>query len=387
MRNVILALAAILAFGGGAAAFEWKEPPSGLPETFTIGLHAADTILDGDYALAAGAGFNLAVPVRPGLEYNRALLKACAAAKIKAVVWDSRIASWNVGGWELHGRALEEYRKSEATAGYVLYDTLLLPPPRAPANWWRVREIGGADPAHFRYVESVHPSQFPNDGACRDYLRRYFAGCSAYVLYEEAQPFSAAAIKAMKMIAEESNAAGRVWWRRTLLTDASPAMLRWQACSAAAAGAKAVFWLAIRPMTTGKGEATLLGDDGEPAPCYEAAKAVNARLAAFGPLLMRSMATTFYTIGDMPENVRAPNNSPIASLTSDAERDGFLVGLPNTGDSRYAFIVRKPSDADKPAQVQVQLTEGTTATLVETGQPLAGPLSLLPGEGQLLQIK
>ena len=405
MRQVATACLLILAIPATQAFCDWQEPPSGLPGNFIIGLQSAEVIADGDYALAADAGFNLAVPVRPGLEYARALMWACFCADIRMVAWDPRISTYELNDWDVYSQMFQEYRDFPTVAGYVLYDLLVVPPSRLPSLGWHVREIGGADGFRFRYAEVVPMSGFPDENAYRQYLRQYYrAGC-AFAVYEETAPFSRDAIRAMKATAEGAAQATeegrqapayqritvrREWWRRCRLADADPAMLRWQAYSAAAAGARGIIYLVARPVGAGSCSArtdSLLDAAGAPSAAFDVTKAANTRLAAVGRMLMAATSSSFYTLGTMPESLPAPAGAPIASVRSSAENDGFLVGVLNDGAARYAFIVRAPSPGRQPAQVQIELAANTTATIAETGQPLNGPLALLPGEGQLLQIR
>ncbi|HUW33744.1 MAG TPA: hypothetical protein VM223_19210 [Planctomycetota bacterium] len=368
---------------------EWKEPPPGLPDTFTIGLQASDRIVDSDYALAAQAGFNLVVPIRPGLEPSQALLKACSAAGIKAVVWDSRFSTYDLGDWAVYGKAFADYRGSNAVAGYMAYDSITVPPARVPWMGWHMRELGGSAPDQYRYCELVPMNRLTPDGY-RRYVRHYLGSIASFALYEETDPFSADALRAMKITVDAANSEGKVWWRRCRLADTTPEMIRWQAYSAAAAGAKGIIYLIARPIDTGSPATSrsdsLLDPDGKPTGAFEAAKAVNARLTAIGPILMKAVKPVFYTTGTMPENVEPPAGAPITAIRSSVEGDGFLVGVLGTGDERYAMVVRKPSPGAEPASLQLQFAAGVSAAAVDSGEP-AERLALLPGEGTLTKIK
>ena len=376
--------AAMLAACAGASA-AWVEPKPALPTNFTIGLQAAAEIDAHDYALAAQAGFNLVLPSRPGMQYNQALLAAAEAAGIKAVVWDPRMSTYDLGDAWLRGLAFNEYRRSKAVSGYMLNDTITVPPARLTPLGWRIRDFLNAAPQSFCYCEATPPSDFQSNAAYRRYMRRFLHSGIGFAAYEEDAPFSAAALGNMKAVSEICQAGGKPWWRRCRLADATPAMIRWQAYSAAAAGARGVIYLAARPLGESRPD-SLLDAGGKPSAAYEAAKLTNARLAALGPILMASRSVALCRVGSVPGELSTIAGSLVESVTSDAEDDGFVVGLLADGDTRYALVVRKPSAADKPALVSVKLGEGK-ATVVETGQPLDGPLSLLPGEGQLLRIR
>jgi len=399
MRRIFLSCLIVLAFALPAWC-EWKEPPTGLPGTFMIGLQAIDRIVDSDYALAAQAGFNLVVPIRPGLDPSQALLKACSAAGIKAVVWDSRFSTYDLYDWVVSGEAFAAYRGSNAVAGYMAYDSITVPPARLPSMGWHMRELGGGAPEQFRYAEAVPMGRMPDANSYRRYIRSFFDSLGALAVYEETDPFSAAALDAMKITADAASSTGRgadaakiadrVWWRRCRLADATPEMIRWQAYSAAAAGAKGIIYLIARPLDTGSAATSrsdsLLDSTGKPADALEAAKAVNARLAAMGPILMKAANPAFYTAGTMPANLAPPADAPITAIASSVEGDGFLVGVLAAGDGRLAMVVRKPSAPAGPANLQLQFAPGVSATLVETGGP-GQRLALLPGEGVLLKIK
>jgi len=369
----------------GIASAAWVEPKPVLPTDFTIGLQAAAEIDAHDYALAAQAGFNLVLPARPGEEYNKALLAAAEAAGIGAVAWDPRMSTYDLGDGAIRMQAAAAYRGAKALRGYIMFDTIYLPPAWLFSTPWRVRDFMHADSRIFCYCEATPPGDFQSSAACRQYFRRFLASSIGFAAYEEGAPFSAAALGNMKAVSEICQADGKPWWRRCRLADTSPAMIRWQAYSAAAAGARGVIYLAARPLGESRPD-SLLDAGGKPSAAYEAAKQTNARLAAIGPILMASRSVALCRVGSVPGELSTIAGSLVESVTSDAEDDGFLVGLLADGDTRYALVVRKPSAADKPALVSVKLGEGK-ATVVETGQPLDGPLSLLPGEGQLLRIR
>ena len=391
---------------------QWKEPPTALPDTFTIGLQASDRIVESDYALAAEAGFNLVVPVRPGQEPSQALLKACSAAGIKAIVWDSRLSTYDLSDWDIYNQAFAAYRDSRAVAGYMVYDSIVVPPARLAGMGWHMRELGGGAPEKYRYAEAVPMSRMPDANAYRRYVRSFFMSGGALAVYEETDPFSAAALEALKITGEAAKDAMRaaaegarsrgrggaeadannvrVWWRRCRLASATPEMIRWQAYSAAAAGAKGIVYLIARPLDTGNPATSrsdsLLDSSGKPVDIFETAKAVNARLAAMGPALMKAADAALYTVGAMPANLPSPDDAPITGIKSSIEGDGFLAGVLTGADGRLAMVVRKPSAAAVPADLTIQFAPGVSGTIAGTGKP-AERLTLLPGEGALLQIK
>ena len=382
-----LCLAATLFVFCCAADARWRPAPPSLPRKFTIGLHSAVTINDADYALAAKAGFDLAVPVRPGLDYSRALADACGRAQMKAVVWDPRFSTYDAGGEDVTASAIRDHRDHPAVAGYVVSNYQLVPPSRTVASFWVVRTIGLGDPPRFRYVEALHPKEFLDAKDCEEYLGRYSKMYSGYVLYEEDDPFSADALGAMAAVGKTCAERREPWWRRCRIDDASGPMIRWQAYSAAAAGARGIIYLIARPLPGCRTD-SLLDAEGNPAPIYETAQATNRRLASLGPTLMTMQSATFYAVGNMPDgSPRPPDDSPIKSVASGVKGDGFLVGLLRGPGGGFAFVVRKPGGADKPAPVTVRCAAGRNAVVVESGKALNGPLDLLPGEGQLLRIE
>jgi len=386
VRVLLPGLAASLIVVCSTAAADWRMHRTGLPWTFTIGLHAPATIEKDDYPLAAAAGFNLALPLRPGPGYCRALLRACGRAHIKAVAWDPRLATDNVGGWKLYKAGLAEYNKFNSLAGYAVTNYHVVPPGCLFNVFYRVRELGNADRRRFVYMQASPLGEFRSESSYENYLNRYLYTGIGYVLYEEAAPFSTEAMRAMQVVARVCSRRGSTWWRRCCIDKPSAPMIRWQAFAAAAAGAKGVIYLVLRP-AGGRRTDALLGADGRPSPIYDAARATNRRITALSPTLMASRSSAFYTVGTMPENpTRPPRASPVASVISSIENDGFLVGVLR-GRGRHIFIVRKPSDTTGAAQVTIKWAGQWKGTVVETGEPLEGPLTLLPGEGQLIRVK
>lgn len=382
-----LCLAAALFVFCCAADARSRPLPPGLPRNFTIGLHSAVTINDADYALAAKAGFNLAVPMRPGLDYSRALADACGRAQMKSVVWDPRLSTHDAGGGDFTTSAIRDHRGHRAVAGYVVSNYQLVPPSRTATSFWSIRLFGIEDPPRFRYVEALHPKEFTDAEDCEEYLRRYSDMHSGYVMYEEDDPFSADALKAMAVVGKACAERSKPWWRRCRIDDASGPMIRWQAYSAAAAGAHGIIYLIARPLPGCRTD-SLLDAEGKPAPIYETVQATNRRLASLGPTLMAMQSATFYSVGNMPDgSPRPPDDSPIKSIASGVKGDGFLVGLLRGPAGDFAFVVRKPGGADKPAPVTIRCAAGRNAVVVESRRALNGPLDLLPGEGQLLRIE
>jgi len=386
MSRIALALMVALMLFDHAAAAGRRRPRPDLLRGFAIGLHAGVTIEEADFLLAADAGFNLVLPQRPGADYSRALLNACRRSAMKGVVWDPRLATCNVGGRKLLREALRLYRRSSALAGYVVSNYLSAPPAHITTLASRVRELGAADRRRFRYLEALHLREFSGEDSYTRYLDHYLNMGTGYVLYEEDDPFSAGALKAMQAVSKTCRRRGNIWWRRCRLQNISDRMIRWQAYSAAAGGARGVIYLVTRPVP-GYRTDSLLTVEGRPGAAYDAARATNRRLYALSPTLTAIRPSTFYTTGSMPEgSPPCPDDSPVASIASDVEDDGFLVGLFKDG-GQHVFIVRKPSDAPDAAQVTIQWAANRQGTVVETGDVLDGPLSLLPGEGQLLRVE
>ena len=132
---------------------------------------------------------------------------------------------------------------------------------------------------------------------------------------------------------------------------------------------------------------SLLDAAGQPTPLAAEAGLINARLAEIGPVLMRAESNGFYTVGQMPAQIPAPADSPLAGVASDAENDGLMVGLFSQGQDRYAMVVRKPSDCVDVARVQIEPKPGSGVFSLE-GTPIAGnSLDLLPGEGRLVLLR
>jgi len=361
----------------------WRIPDPGLPKRFVIGIDTAAEVNTDDYRLVAKAGFNLVVPQRPGEEYNSALLKACEATGLKCVVWDPRISTPGLGEWSIRNEGMRSYKASPALAGYRSRNILPVTPAGAIEMWYAVTSIGNADQERFRYLEACHPAEFSDDDQFRRYLRQYLTRGLGYALYSEDDPYSAEAVAALRKVAEGCSRGNNQLWRRCRLPDASPAMIRWQAYSSAAGGAKGIIYCIVRPIAGSRAD-SLLDAAGAPTPACEAARAVNRRLAAIGPVLVKVRPSALYTVGSIfGQDRQPPNDSPIAEIESSAQDDGFLVGLLDGG--RYAFVVRKP-EGDDAAEVTIQCAAGKHAAVVETGKP-AESLSLLPGEGQLLEIR
>ncbi|NQT19479.1 MAG: hypothetical protein HQ592_07225 [Planctomycetes bacterium] len=370
-----------------AAQAQRRAPRYGLPRKFTIGLHAGATIDPADYALAAKAGFNLAVPLRPGLNYSRALADACGRAQMNAVVWDPRLATCDAGGAGLTAEVIREYGDRRAVAGYIVSNYQLVPPSRTTLLFWCVAELGMRAPRRFRYVEALHPKEFSGEKSCRQYIERHLDMGSGYVLYEEDDAFSSDSLAAMALVGKACAEHRKPWWRRLRIDGASGPMIRWQAYSAAAAGAHGIIYLIARPLPGHRAD-SLLDAEGKPAPIYETARATNKRLALLAPTLMAMQSATFYAVGNMPDgSPQPPDDSPIESITSGVKDDGFLVGLLQSFGRSYAFVVRKPRGADLPAPVTVRCAGGRIAVDVESGGTIDGPLDLLPGEGRLFLIK
>lgn|GEM_PF-4315059 len=386
MNRFVFGLAAALVVFGHPATAGWRRSRPGLPWRFTIGLHAGVTIEDADFRLAANAGFNLVLPQRPGADYSSALLRACMRSGMKGVVWDPRLATQDVGGWRLLGQAIRRYQGVSALAGYVISNYQLVPPAHITTLVFRARDVGGADRRRFRYIEAVHLREFSGEESYTQYLDRYINMRTGYVLYEEDDPFSAGAMRAMQAVAKACRRRRTAWWRRCRTKSTADAMIRWQAYSAAAAGAKGIICLVTRPLPGYRAD-SLLNAEGKPAAVYDAVRATNRRLWALGPTLMTARSSTFYTTGAMPDySPPVPDDSPVASITSNVAGDGFLVGL-LTGGGRHVFIVRKPSDAPDPAQVTIQWAANHRGIVVETGKAVKGPITLLPGEGRLLRVE
>ena len=400
-----LPVLAILCLLAGPASGE-REPPAALPGEFVIGISAGQVVEPGDYALAAQAGFGYALAPRPDADCSLALLKGCEAAGMKAVVWDARIATYGLGDGNAYSAALAEYRKSSALGGYVIFSSLYVPVTRTGSLYWKQRDIGWSDQKHFRYCEAVPLSAFPDEKAYPAYLRSYLASVIGYVVYEETAPSSATALRAMKLTADVCGELGKPWWRRCRLADATPAMVRWQAFSAAAHGCRGIFYLTARAL--GDQRDTLLDDGGKPTAACAAATAANARLRAIGPILMNTKLTGVFASGSIPglpaqDQQAAPRREgllrpripglPPVTASSPAPGDAFLIGRLEKGESVYAFVVRKPSDDDEPADrtspsaVTVRAAGGGALAIAETGAACDGPVALRPGEGQLFEIK
>ena len=382
MRKTFFAMAVVIATCRVCPA-QWHAPDDGLPEQFIIGIDTAADVVSDDYRSIADAGFNLVIAQRPGESFNTQMLKACEGTGLRCVVWDPRISTPALGESSIRNEAIQHYRGFPALTGFRTRNNLPVAPAETLEMWTSVISIGNADPERFRYLEACHPSEFSDDRQFSRYIRTYLTRGLGYALYNEDNPYSFQAVDALRKMADACKRGNDRMWRRCRLRDTSPAMIRWQAYSSAAAGARGIIYGVVRPIADVRTD-SLLDAAGTHTPAYQSARQVNRRLEAVGPALMNASPGGMYTIGAVFDHeIPSPDNSPVAAIDSSVKDDGYLVGL--LAEGRYAFVVRKP-EGDEAADVTIRCAGGGKAFAVETGKP-SDRLSLLPGEGRLLEIR
>jgi hypothetical protein len=190
------------------------------------------------------------------------------------------------------------------------------------------------------------------------------------------------------------------FWAFALVTphysyrDPSEAEIRFQMLSNTVYGAKGAFYFTYWTLTTeinaayeGWGPA-VVDPDGEPTHHYEAVRALNRKLQAWGPTLLRLTSTEVRHIGGVPQGARAfPEDQArggdfiVGEFTHEAG-DDYLIAMNKNVAGRQTLSIRLPgvSRLDEVSEETGELIPGE-----RQGRPVF-EITLKPGDARLFRL-
>jgi hypothetical protein len=340
----------------------WRPPVAGYSTDASYAQMAA-----AGFTLVTGAGFQADSP-----EAGKAYLDMCRQHGIEVLIRDPRIPADPKTPFD--EKALDamiaDYHDHPALYGYFLKDE------PSGANYPQLAEIQAylqkKDPPHLPYINLFPCYGGPTQLAFDDY-DGYVTGFVKTVkpsmisfdhyMFMRNGTMRADFFRNLEITRREALKAGiPLWVIIQALEDATRyrpptlAQIYWQVNCSLAYGAKSIwyypYWSSGDPAKPE--EWHYLGvvlPDGKPGPQYAAAKEINPKLKALGPLLMSLKSVSVMHLGDVPLGAK-PFRAD--ALIKEASGDQIIIGRFEDKSGRpYLMLVNR--DFDKPGKVELTL--------------------------------
>lgn len=419
LAGVLAGGAAVLLAAGGGAGPAAAEPK--LDPPFIITFWCAPPTREATverYKEIADCGFNvvlLPADEKGDLESNRKMLEACAAAGLKAFVYDKRVYAREWKKQKIDpssaefGRTIDavvaDYSGHPALAGYYISDE---PSPEDLPGIAAVAEhLRGKDPKHFAYVNLL-PSYW--DGFRRfartdkkyyethiaTFVEKVHPAVVSWDHYQQMGPNKGpqyfSDLEDVRRVCLKSG----VPYMQVILSsphygyrDPNEADLRWQVYTTLCYGARGISYFTYWPVL---GEA-IIGRNGKPRASYGWVRGINARVKALAPTLVKLKSAGVYHSEPLPKGTaKLAADAPVRKM----EGGEMVLGwLRDEAGGDYLFVVNRSfKDKFKASLTLDPAVKKVEEISQETGQPTAaafaaGVLSadLEAGEGRLFKLE
>ncbi len=390
------AIGAVLSCGGRASA----EPPAGtnfFPIMIYNGASADPAVLK----KMRECGITIAGFATP------AMLNACKAAGLKAIVSDARVSGYD---WtkvdETVARKnvaslVAQVGKNPAVYGYYLRDepgTSFFPGLAKVASL--VRELA---PGKLPYINC-----FPNyaddgqlgDSSYTSYLEKFIDTINPVALsYDNYSIMDDGSLREgfwsnLEQMRAAAMKHGLPFWNTVLAVahfnyrEPTAADYRFQAWSTLVYGGRGICWFTYFAPQVGNYRMAPIDQFGNETPNWHNLQNINLQILKLAPVLLQLKSDAVYHIGQIPNGCQAP---PPDSLITGVSGDNFVVGdFTHSDGGRYVMIVNKDVLHSRPCGPHFRKPSGP----LQMVSPYTGQLTsfegeqvwLAPGAGVLLKI-